>query len=290
MVQSMTGYGKAVAELPEKQVVVEIKTLNSKQLDINARINHNYRDKEIEIRNLIAERIRRGKVEISIFYDYKDVGQVKIINSRVASAYITQLKEIARENAVSDAAILDITMRMPDVFQTEMLESIDDSEWILVKKTVDEACNNIIEYRKQEGKAMELDIRNNIQAIQKGLQAICEIEGLRIDRIKERLHSYLQEISESDKIDSSRLEQEMIYYIEKLDVNEEKVRLEQHCNYFLETLLQEATGKKLGFIAQEIGREINTIGSKANDAAMQKHVVCMKDNLERIKEQVLNVL
>lgn len=290
MVQSMTGYGKAIAELPDKQVIVEIKSLNSKQLDIHARINHNYRDKEIEIRNVIAEKLQRGKIEISIFYDFSEGAQVRTINTSIVSSYISQLQKLAEKHELSNSAILDITMRMPDVFQQETIESVDESEWHIVKNAVIDACNSIIEYREEEGKALEEDVRTNIASIKQGLQDVCTIEGGRTERIKERLTSYLQELSDSDKIDQSRLEQEMIYYIEKLDINEEKVRLEQHCAFFLETLIVPASGKKLGFIAQEIGREINTIGSKANDAVIQKYVVGMKDNLERVKEQVFNIL
>jgi len=290
MVLSMTGYGKTVAELVDKNVVVEIKTLNSKQLDVSSRINHAYRDKDLEIRSLLAEKLIRGKIDISIFYDYKEQGNVRTINTPLVEAYVSQLQQLATQLHLDSSSILDIVMKMPDVMQSEQISEIDEFEWNAVRNAILGACNQIIEYRRLEGSALEHDIRENISAIQHGLESIISIEATRLDRIRERITTYVKECVVSEKFDESRFEQEMIYYIEKLDINEEKVRLGQHCVFFLETLSQEAVGKKLGFIAQEIGREINTIGSKSNDADMQKIVVHMKDNLERVKEQVLNVL
>ncbi len=290
MILSMTGYGKAVAEFTDKNVIVEIKSLNSKTVDISSRLNHAYRDKDIEIRTLLAEQLIRGKIDISIFFDYKEYGNARVINTEVVQAYITQLKEIDEKSQLNSSNILEIAMKLPDVMQAEYQAEVSDTEWKAVRIAILAACEQIRVFRQQEGQALERDIRNNISAIQQGLQSIVSFESSRVLRIRERISTYIKECVTSEKFDESRFEQEILYYIEKLDINEEKVRLQQHCTFFLETMSQKAAGKKLGFIAQEIGREINTIGSKSNDSAMQKIVVHMKDNLERIKEQILNVL
>ncbi|MFO7868248.1 MAG: YicC/YloC family endoribonuclease [Bacteroidales bacterium] len=290
MTQSMTGYGKAVGEFSDKNIIVEIKTLNSKQLDINSRINHVYREKEIEIRNILNQYLVRGKIDISVFYDYKDIAGGRIINKAIVHSYIRQLQDIATEQNLSESALLDIAMRQPDIYTADQTNELSEDEWHILQAIIVQACEDIIQYRKKEGEAMRKDVCANIHTIQETLQEIELIEHVRIEKIRERIRNYLQEYVSHEKIDNDRLEQEMIYYIEKLDINEEKTRLKQHCSFFLETIEQDATGKKLGFIAQEIGREINTIGSKANDADMQKMVVQMKDNLERIKEQTLNIL
>ncbi len=284
----MTGFGKAVAEFPEKNVVIEVKSLNSKQLDLNARITHLYREKELEIRNIISEKLVRGKVDISVYNEFKDTTNVRTINEKVVSAYVSQLQNIDANLSGADA--LTIAMRLPDVLSAENVVVLEDAEWQIVKNTLLEACKNITEYREQEGVAMQKDISGNIATIQKALVEIEQFESKRVVKIKERIRTTLEELMGAENINENRLEQEMIFYVEKLDINEEKVRLTQHCNFFLETMQVEASGKKLGFIAQEIGREINTIGSKSNDADMQKIVVLMKDNLEKIKEQLLNIL
>ncbi|MFW5850945.1 MAG: YicC/YloC family endoribonuclease [Bacteroidota bacterium] len=290
MIQSMTGYGKATGEFSDKNIIVEIKTLNSRQLDVNSRINHVYRERELDIRSIITEYIIRGKVELSIFFDYKDAASTRVINKYIVESYISQLVDIAQDNNLSTDSLLDIAMKQPDVFNSEQITEVSEEEWRILKSAVITACEQIIEYRKNEGKSLKQDVFSNIQEILDGLKLLESLEKKRLLRIRERIENYLQEYVNHEKIDTNRLEQEMIYYIEKLDINEEKIRLQQHCTFFLETIEQSATGKKLGFIAQEIGREINTIGSKSNDADMQKVVVQMKDNLERIKEQVLNIL
>jgi uncharacterized protein (TIGR00255 family) len=290
MIQSMTGYGKAIGEFSDKNIIVEIKTLNSRQLDVNSRINHAYRERELDIRSIITEYIIRGKVELSIFFDYKDAASTRVINKHIVESYISQLVHIAKDNNLSTDSLLDIAMKQPDVFNSEQISEVSEEEWEVLKNAVIAACEQIIEYRKNEGQSLKQDVVSNIQEIIEGLKLLESLEKKRIVRIRERIENYLQEYVDHEKIDTNRLEQEMIYYIEKLDINEEKIRLQQHCTFFLETLEQPATGKKMGFIAQEIGREINTIGSKSNDADMQKVVVQMKDNLERIKEQVLNIL
>jgi uncharacterized protein (TIGR00255 family) len=286
----MTGYGKSIGEFSDKNIIVEIKTLNSRQLDVNSRINHAYRERELDIRSIITEYIIRGKVDLSIFFDYKDAASTRVINKHIVESYISQLAQIAQDNNLSADSLLDIAMKQPDVFNSEQITEVSDEEWKVLKNTVIAACEQIIEYRKNEGQSLKQDVVSNIREIIAGLKFLESLEKKRLLRIRERIENYLQEYVNHKKIDTNRLEQEMIYYIEKLDINEEKIRLQQHCTFFLETLEQQATGKKLGFIAQEIGREINTIGSKSNDADMQKVVVQMKDNLERIKEQVLNIL
>jgi len=285
----MTGFGKAIAEFPEKNVVIEIKSLNSKQMDINTRVSHVYREKELAIRNIISERLIRGKVDICIYYDYKDGANVRTINSTVVSSYISQLEKIAIEGGLSTDNLLETAMKLPDVLSNDTVVALTDEEWAITEKAVHEACDDITRFREEEGKSLLADITENITTIENCLSEILQFEGLRVERIRERILKNLEELVGADKIDNNRLEQEMIFYVEKLDINEEKVRLTQHCLFFRETLEQDASGKKLGFISQEIGREINTIGSKSNDADMQRLVVQMKDCLERIKEQVLNI-
>lgn len=289
MIQSMTGYGKAIAELPEKNIIIEIKSLNSKQLDLNTRISYAYREKELEIRSKISELLVRGKVDIIIYVEFKEGQSDKTINKELVKSYCKQIIEIGKEMGVSTDSAMEIAMRMPDVLSTEMVNSITDNEWKLLMQAIQQACEQTIQYRRQEGKALQADLLQNIEKIEDLLQSIAQYEAPRIERIRERIQAGLDEIVNSEKVDKSRLEQELLFYIEKLDINEEKVRLQQHCTYFKKTMNEENAGKKLSFIAQEMGREINTMGSKSNDADMQKHVVEMKDYLERIKEQVLNI-
>lgn len=287
----MTGYGKASAETPLKKISVEIKSLNSKQLDINAKLPWIIREKEPEIRNIISQRLERGKIDLSITYDTFESDMLPVINKAAMKSYFRQISETAAEMgiAISDN-IIPAILRLPETLKTDKQE-MPEEEWIQLKEQLDRAISMLETYRIEEGKALEKDIRNAIDRIMQSLEAIKEYEPGRIVKIREKLHSLLEENISEDKIDRNRLEQEIIYYLEKFDINEEKVRLRQHCEYFLETLQSDTSnGKVLGFIAQELGREINTIGSKANDVSIQKLVVKMKDDLEKIKEQLLNIL
>ena len=284
MIQSMTGYGRFVAELPEKNVVIEIKSLNSKQLDLNSRIASVYRDKELEIRNYISSQLVRGKVDVIVTSESKDgVGERKIQDGLVKS-YFEKFNQLAQELGVSNVPALELALKMPDVWASDNQSLASDEEWDKVKQTLEKATSNIVMYRRHEGEALDKDLRRNIQTISDLLASIEPFEKARVGKIREKIEAALQEFIESDKIDKNRLEQEMIFYLEKLDINEEKVRLAQHCKYFIDTMdNEEYAGKKLNFIAQEMGREINTMGSKSNDADMQRIVVQMKDNLEKIK-------
>ena len=291
MIQSMTGYGRFVAELPEKNVVIEIKSLNSKQFDLNSRVASVYRDRELEIRNYISSQLVRGKVDVIVSAESKDgVGERKIQDGLVKS-YYEKFNQLARELGADDVPALELALKMPDVWTVDNQSLASDEEWNMVKQTLEKATSNIVMYRRHEGEALDKDLRRNIQTISDLLASIEPFEKARVGKIREKIEAALQEFIESDKIDKNRLEQEMIFYLEKLDIKEEKVRLAQHCKYFIDTMdNEEYAGKKLNFIAQEMGREINTMGSKSNDADMQRIVVQMKDNLEKIKEQVLNVL
>lgn len=291
MIKSMTGYGKASAETPLKKISVEIKSLNSKQLDINTKLPWIIREKEPEIRNIISQRLERGKIDLSITYDTFESDMLPVINKAAMKSYFRQISETAAEMgiAISDN-IIPAILRLPETLKTDKQE-MPEEEWIQLKEQLDRAISMLETYRIEEGKALEKDIRNAIDRIMQSLEAIKEYEPGRIVKIREKLHSLLEENISEDKIDRNRLEQEIIYYLEKFDINEEKVRLRQHCEYFLETLQSDTSnGKVLGFIAQELGREINTIGSKANDVSIQKLVVRMKDDLEKTKEQLLNIL
>lgn len=291
MLQSMTGYGRAVAELQDKNVIVEIKSLNSKQLDLSSRIPAVYRDKELEIRNYVASFLVRGKIDIIISIETKETAGERILHTDLVTSYYHKIKDVADSLQVTDFSPLDAVLRLPDVWTNDNPQFATAEEWNIVMNAVREATANIVTYRKQEGQSLDRDLRENITTILELLASIEPFEKQRVVSIRERIESALDELIASDKIDKNRLEQEMIYYLEKLDINEEKVRLKQHCTYFFETMDgDDYAGKKLGFIAQEMGREINTTGSKSNDADMQKIVVQMKDNLEKIKEQVLNVL
>jgi uncharacterized protein (TIGR00255 family) len=291
MIKSMTGFGKSVAELPQKKITIEIKSLNSKQLDLNLRLPWLYKEKETEIRNILSQRLDRGKIDISVNFDVLDNEIIPVINKNVVKNYFNQLKEIAGELDIKiDSELLPAIMKLPDALKTEKQELSDD-EWTLVKEKINESVDQLDSYRIEEGKSQEADLVRCIAKILNFLEEIEKFEGDRITRIRERLNSALEENAASVSIDANRFEQELIFYLEKLDINEEKVRLKKHCEYFLEKMATAPpNGKILNFITQEIGREINTIGSKANDASMQKLVVMMKDELEKIKEQSLNVL
>ena len=287
----MTGYGKAERMLADKKLTIEIKSLNSKQLDTSTRLPPLYKDKELEIRQLIATELERGKVECSVYYELSGKNTPVIINEPVVKSYYEQLYRVSGELGLETSIeLLSMIMKLPDSIKTERTE-LDAGEWESVKNTLKEALDKLNTFRDQEGDSLERDIRLRIDAIRQKLDHVDIHEKERIEQVRERIEKHLEELEMKDKIDENRFEQELIYYIEKLDISEEKVRLANHCKYFLETIGEQGpTGKKLGFISQEMGREINTLGSKANHKELQKIVVEMKDELERIKEQVLNVL
>ena len=291
MIKSMTGYGKAEIVLSDKKVVVEIKSLNSKNNDSYVKLPNIYRSKELEIRQLINEKLQRGKIEVNLYYELNAGVTPSTINKDLVKSYYNQLKEIKQElGQQSTEDLLAIVMRMPDVIKQERNE-LDETEWEKIREIVLLAIENVEIFRTQEGKALEKDILSNVEKITSGLGKVGIFENARIDKIKEKLISQLQELKIKEDYDKNRLEQELIYYLEKMDVSEEKVRLANHCKYFHETIKnEENAGKKLGFILQEMGREINTLGSKSSDSEMQKIVVSMKDDLEKIKEQILNIL
>jgi uncharacterized protein (TIGR00255 family) len=291
MIKSMTGYGKAIAELPQKKITIEIKSLNSKQLDLNTKLPWLYKEKEPEIRNLISQRLDRGKIDFSIYCDMLDNEVVTVINKSAVRNYYNQFKEIAEELKIDlDDQIFSAIMKLPDTLKTEKPE-MPDAEWETVRNQIIESISMIDLYRIEEGNSINNDLKKCIGKILSLLETIKTFEAGRITKIREKLMTLLEENLGGDKVDKNRFEQEIIFYLEKYDINEEKVRLKTHCDYFIETIdTPSPNGKILNFIAQEIGREINTIGSKANDASIQKLVVMMKDELEKIKEQTLNVL
>jgi uncharacterized protein (TIGR00255 family) len=286
----MTGFGKAIAELPTKKITIEIKSLNSKQLDLSARIPGAYREKEMELRNEIAQKLERGKVEFSVYMENQGKESSSQINKTIVENYIRQITQISESTGISlPADWFSVVLRLPEALKTEIQE-FDEAEWGIVHQSVQEAINQLIEFRKQEGEGLRKLFIQKIETIAELLKEIELYESERIERVKIRLTEALLKLENKD-YDRNRFEQELIFYIEKLDVNEEKHRLNHHLNYFIETINSgKGQGKKLGFICQEIGREINTLGSKSNHAEMQKVVVRMKDELEQIKEQVLNVL
>lgn len=288
MIQSMTGYGKSVLQLPTKKVTIEIKSLNSKTLDLNVRIPSYYKEKELDVRKKLANELIRGKVDFSIFVEMTSDETSTIINPGVVKNYMQQLKSIVETDSKSDLDLLKMAIHMPDALKTDR-EELDEKEWNLINTTTDEAIKEIIQYRIDEAAALEDDFRQRIANIRTYLEEVKELDVERITNVKERLKKAIDDLKVT--VDENRFEQELIYYLEKLDINEEKVRLENHLNYFLQTLeTEDSNGKKLGFIVQEMGREINTTGSKANFAPMQKAVIQMKNELEQIKEQILNIL
>ncbi len=289
MLQSMTGFGKASCEYNGKTIIVEIKSLNSKQIDISSRIAPLYRECEMEIRNEIAQTLERGKIELLIYVGNSGDCAVSL-NQAVIESYYRQLLEISGNlNAKMPENWLGALLRLPEITKTETQE-LDDAEWAEVKKALRNALVQLVDFRTQEGKMLESVLLKNINRISELLEEVPQYETERIERIKSKLSEGLKQVSEKIEYDNNRLEQELIFYIEKLDINEEKTRLKNHLDYFVQTMNEECSqGKKLGFIAQEIGREINTLGSKANHSELQRIVVMMKDELEQIKEQVLNV-
>ena len=287
----MTGYGNAVLTWKEKKVHVEIKSLNSKALDLSTRIAPLYREKEMELRQIIAQKVERGKVDFTIWIEKDTTTDPTPLNNKLVQSYYQQIKQLSEDTGIPQPNDwYSILIRMPDVMIKTDVEVLQQEEWTAVINTINEAISQLIDFRKQEGKALQEKLKNNINNINTLLNNIQQYEKSRVDKIRTRLLEGLKQIPEA-QYDKNRLEQELIYYIEKLDISEEKQRLTNHLNYFLETMNEgHGQGKKLGFIAQEMGREINTTGSKSNHAEMQNLVVQMKDELEQIKEQVLNVL
>lgn len=291
MIQSMTGYGKATATFGDKKINVEIKSLNSKALDLSTRIAPLYREKEMEIRNLIAKTLERGKVDFCIYIEKDATETATPINAALVENYYNQIKSISEScNIPLPADWFSTLLRMPDVLTKVDIQELSDEEWEAAYKVIEEALQHLVDFRKQEGAALEKKFNEKIDNIARLLESIEPFEKERVSKIRDRITDALEKTISVD-YDKNRLEQELIYYIEKLDINEEKQRLANHLKYFRETMASgHGQGKKLGFIAQEMGREINTTGSKSNHAQMQNIVVQMKDELEQIKEQVLNVM
>ncbi len=291
MIQSMTGYGKATAEVGNRKVIVEIKSLNSKAMDISTKIIPAYRDKELDIRSRITAALERGKVDFALYIDAAAATGAQTINAAVFNSYLQQIESIAAQTDYEvPEDIITTVLRMPDVISSNQQEEVSEEEWQAVSKAVDQAINALVEYRKVEGAALERKFREKISNISALLASVEPYEKERVNKIKERMRASMID-AVGKNYDENRFEQEMIFYIEKLDISEEKQRLSNHLDYFIKTLEEgHGQGKKLGFIAQEMGREINTLGSKSNQAEMQNIVVRMKDELEQIKEQVLNVM
>jgi len=291
MIKSMTGYGKAEMEVNNKKITIEVKSLNSKQIDINTRTPALYREKDIEIRKVLSDKLVRGKVDFNIYVENLGEESNSKINEPILKGYFHHLQKISEGLGLPvDQTTLQAVMRLPDVVKTEY-ETLDEQEWEGIYKNILSAIDDIEAFRVKEGLALEADILSNVKSIHALLKEIEPFEKQRIETLKTRFSDNLETLRLNGNVDENRFEQELIFYLEKLDINEEKVRLTNHCEYFYETAaLPESSGKKLGFISQEIGREINTIGSKANESNIQRVVVQMKDHLERVKEQLLNVL
>ena len=286
MIQSMTGFGKASLQLPTKKITVEIKSLNSKGLDLNTRMPSVFREMELGLRNQISQRLERGKIDFSLYIEVTGEETTSKINVPIVKGYINQMKAVI-PNA-DETELMKMAVRMPDALKTER-DEIDPNEWKQIQTVIDEALNNIATFRKDEGASLDKEFQLRIANIERLMNEAVSYDAERVETVKTRLRTALDELKVN--VDENRFEQELIFYLEKYDITEEKVRLGNHLNYFLETLNgTEANGRKLGFITQEMGREINTMGSKSNHAQMQKLVVMMKDELEKIKEQVLNVL
>lgn len=289
MLRSMTGFGKATKEFGDKTISVEIRSLNSKNMDLSLRISSVYREYELELRNEITKLLERGKVDLSVYVETKHQETPIEINVELAKEYHKKLRLLAIELGEPVNDIMSQILKMPEVMKAEKKEP-NENEWKEIKGVIHEAVESLNKFRSDEGKTIEKDFNDRLRIINESLEKIKEFDKSRIQTIKERIHNNLNEVVGKDKVDNNRFEQELIYYIEKLDINEEKVRLKTHIDYFIKTMGEPGAGRKLNFIGQELGREINTIGSKANDAEMQKLVVLMKDELEKIKEQTNNVL
>jgi uncharacterized protein (TIGR00255 family) len=286
MIQSMTGFGKATLQLPTKKITIEVKSLNSKGLDLNVRMPSLYREMELGLRNQIALKLERGKVDFSIFIESTAEQTTTKVNVPIVKAYINQLREVYAN--ADETELMKMAVRMPDTMKIER-DEIDENDWVQIQTVIEEALQNILTFRKDEGQSLENEFQLRIGNIRQYMNEALALDPERVQAIKDRLQTAIAELKVN--VDENRFEQELIYYLEKLDITEEKVRLTNHLDYFLETINgTEANGRKLGFITQEMGREINTMGSKSNHAQMQKLVVQMKDELEKIKEQVLNVL
>ena len=286
----MTGYGKTVVAYKGKKINVEIKSLNSKQLDLTTRIAPLYREKEMEVRQIISEQLLRGKVECNIWIEKDAATEAATVNTALMQSYLSQLNAFASEHQLTGTDWMQILVRMPDVMTKTEVEVLDDEEWQVARQAVVDAVQHLVDFRTQEGAALEKKFGEKIDNIERLMKSIEPFEKSRVEKIRQRIVDGLRQIPEAE-YDKNRLEQELIYYIEKLDISEEKQRLANHLKYFRETMADApGQGKKLGFIAQEMGREINTTGSKSNQAEMQNIVVMMKDELEQIKEQVLNAL
>ncbi len=291
MIKSMTGFGQTVCELPKKKIHIEVKSLNSKQLDINAKLPVVYREKEPEIRNLLGKYLTRGKIDISLFTEIMDDEGIPVVNKDVVANYYDQLTQITKEFRIENSEpLLPIIMKLPGALSPEKKE-LDEEEWKIVSREIIHTIQKVDHFRLQEGESLLIHMNKQVEVILHLLGEVEKLEKNRLKKIENRIRDNVIAKLGSEEYDQNRFEQELIYYLEKLDFSEEKVRLRNHCNYFVQTTqTDEPAGKKLGFIAQEIGREINTLGSKANDVEIQKLVVQMKDALEKIKEQVLNVL
>lgn len=282
----MTGFGKASLQLATKKITVEVKSLNSKGLDLNTRMPSVFRENELALRNLLAQKLERGKVDFSLYVEVTGEETSSKINAPIVKAYMAQMKAILPD--ANETELMKMAVRMPDTMKTER-EEMDPNEWKQIQTVIDEAIENILSFRTSEGASLEKEFTLRIENIRSYMNQALALDPERVTAIKERLQTAIEELKVN--VDTNRFEQELIYYLEKLDITEEKVRLTNHLDYFLQTLNgSEANGRKLGFITQEMGREINTMGSKSNHAEMQKLVVMMKDELEKIKEQVLNVL
>jgi uncharacterized protein (TIGR00255 family) len=282
----MTGFGKATLQLPTKKITVEVKSLNSKGLDLNVRMPSVYREMELGLRNEIALKLERGKIDFSVYIEMTGEQTSTKVNVPIVKAYIAQMREVI--NNADETELMKMAVRMPDALKTER-DEIDENDWAEIQKVIREALGNIASFRQDEGSSLEKEFQLRIGNIRQYMEDALALDTERVQAIKDRLQTAISELQVN--VDENRFEQELIYYLEKLDITEEKVRLTTHLDYFLETIKgTDANGRKLGFITQEMGREINTMGSKANHAQMQKLVVMMKDELEKIKEQVLNVL
>ena len=285
MIQSMTGYGKTVLQISTKKITIELKSLNSKNLDLNVRIPSYYREKELDIRKNLASALERGKIDFSLYVEITGEDSSSKINKTVVKDYIDQLKDVVNGDPTE---LLKMAVRLPDAITTER-DEIDENEWSAIQAEINNAIDRIKTYRKDEGKTLKKDFENRIATLRDLLNQVIKMDPDRIDGVRTRLEKGIADIKE--KVDENRFEQELVYYIEKFDITEEKVRLQNHLEYFIKTLnSDDSNGKKLGFISQEIGREINTTGSKSYDAGIQRLVVEMKDELEKAKEQVLNIL
>ncbi|MES2395999.1 MAG: YicC/YloC family endoribonuclease [Bacteroidota bacterium] len=291
MIKSMTGFGKSVTEIPGKKVTVEVRSLNSKALDLNLRLPYIYKEKELGLRSDISKQIERGKIDLTVFTESNQETLPVAINKTLAKTYYKELKALSEELNENSTNLLALVVKMPEVMKAEReVVELDEAEWEQVKMAVDKAIEAFQKFRSDEGKILSNEFQTRIAIIYALLEDVVKMDSSRVENVRTRIKNNIAEFVEKEKIDQNRFEQELIYYIEKLDITEEKLRLKTHLDYFMNTMQEPACGRKLGFISQEIGREINTIGSKANDAAVQKLVVQMKDELEKIKEQLLNVL